>query len=174
MNNKNLGFSLIEMSVVMAVIAIIYSIAAPSYHQYMASQEAKQTSRILTLHIQKAKQESLLYRKNVILCATSTFNECNSDWSNGYMLFIDQNKNRSYDIEEQILSTASNSLKYGGLTWQGFGNSRSQIALLVFDGNSGLPIASNGTFLYCSSYNHHRKLVLSRMGHARYETIMNC
>ncbi|WP_130802336.1 GspH/FimT family pseudopilin [Acinetobacter ihumii] len=175
MNNKIFGFSLVEMSVVMTIIAIITSLALPSYHRYMASQEAKQVPQTLTLHIQKAKQESLLYRQNIILCATSTFDECNSDWSNGYMLFIDQNKNRSYDRDEQILSSMTMPLKYGALTWRGAGtNQRMRSSMLVFEGSVGLPIASNGTFRYCSSYNHHQNLVLSRMGQSRVEQPNAC
>ena len=52
----------------------------------------------------------------------------------------------------------------------GFGNRR-----IIFEGNSGLPLSSNGTFQYCSDqYHNHRKLTLSRMGHPRDEPLANC
>jgi len=75
MKNKNCGFSLIEISVVIIVITIIASFAIPSYHQYMAAQEAKKVPKTLTLYIQKAKHESLLFRQNIILCASTSFKE---------------------------------------------------------------------------------------------------
>ncbi|MBJ9986266.1 GspH/FimT family pseudopilin [Acinetobacter sp. S40] len=170
MKKINDGFSLIEISVVLTIIAVIASFAIPSYHQYMASQEAKKVPQMLTRHIQKAKHESLLYRKNIILCATSTFHECDNNWTNGYILFIDQNKNRNYDLDETVLAIESLQLKYGTLSWQGFGNKR-----IIFEGNSGLPLASNGSFRYCSHhYPHYLKLTLSRMGHARNESLTSC
>ena len=170
MKNKNCVFSLIEISVVIIVIAVIASFAIPSYHQYMAAQEAKKVPKTLTLYIQKAKHESLLFRQNIILCASTSFKECNNDWNNGYMVFIDKNKNRDYDLVEPILAFENMQLRYGTLSWRGFGNRR-----IIFEGNSGLPLSSNGTFQYCSDqYHNHRKLTLSRMGHPRDEPLANC
>ncbi|WP_151981288.1 GspH/FimT family pseudopilin [Acinetobacter guerrae] len=170
MKNKNIGFSLMEISIVLTIMAVIASFAIPSYHQYMASQEAKKVPQILTLHIQKAKHESLLSKQNIILCASTTFKECDNNWTNGYILFVDQNKNRNYDPNETVLAVEPLQLKYGSLSWQGFGNKK-----IIFESTSGLPLASNGTFRYCSAqYSHHRKLTLSRMGHARNESLKTC
>ncbi len=86
------------------------------------------------------------------------------------MVFIDKNKNRDYDLDEPILAFENMQLRYGTLSWRGFGNRR-----IIFEGNSGLPLSSNGTFQYCSDhYPNHRKLTLSRMGHPRDEPLANC
>ena len=52
---------------------------------------------------------------------------------------------------------------------QRFGKKQNSI---VFQGSSGLPIESNGSFMYCS-YDQLKnfKLVLSKMGHVRVEEL---
>ena len=60
LNNKNNGFTLIELIVTIAVIAIIASLAMPYYHRFMAEAEAKNITRLLEFHIQKAKNSAAI------------------------------------------------------------------------------------------------------------------
>jgi structural maintenance of chromosome 4 len=62
--------------------------------------------------------------------------------------------------------------KSGSMKLQRFGKKQNSI---IFQGSSGLPIESNGSFIYCS-YDQLKnfKLILSKMGHTRLEDLKNC
>lgn len=172
LNNKNNGFTLIELIVTIAVIAIIASLAMPYYHRFMAEAEAKNITRLLEFHIQKAKSSAAVYRTNVVICSSPDLSSCQSNqWNQGFLVFVDYNKNRQVDTNEPVLSQHQDPLKYGALSWQGTLNSSS----VTFQGDSGLPRGSNGSFYYCAhQIAQHQKLVLSMMGQTRVEQPTTC
>ncbi len=59
------GFTLIELMVTIAVLAIIVSIAAPSISTQLANQRVKSTAAILANALKEAEVESIIRRKNV-------------------------------------------------------------------------------------------------------------
>ena len=170
MYNNCFGFTLIEFITVTAIIAILVSLGLPAYHSHMAAQEAHTIPRTLTIHIQKAKSEAVIYRHNVIICPSHDAQTCSEDWSNGLIMFLDQNRNRERDPDEKILSATQWNTRYGSLHWKG----TLQANNLMFKAGTGLPIASNGSFFYCSEKTASKKLVLSRMGHVRHLQIKDC
>jgi type IV fimbrial biogenesis protein FimT len=94
-----------------------------------------------------------------------------SQWSRGFIVFIDLNKSRTVDAGEKILQTEHLDLQYGTLDWKG----TLSIPSLTFQAATGLPNGSNGGFYYCSLTDQpHQKLNLSRMGHLRLEKISAC
>ncbi len=59
------GFTLIELMVTIAVMAIIVSIAAPSISTQLANQRVKSTASIIEDALKEAKAESIIRRQNV-------------------------------------------------------------------------------------------------------------
>lgn len=59
------GFTLIELMVTIAVLAIIMSIAGPSISNQIANQRAKSTAATLNNALKEAKVESVLRRQNM-------------------------------------------------------------------------------------------------------------
>lgn len=59
------GFTLIELMVTIAVLAIIVSIAAPSISTQLANQRVKSTAATLANALKEAKVESVIRRQNV-------------------------------------------------------------------------------------------------------------
>jgi len=59
------GFTLIELMVTIAVLAIIVSIAAPSISTQLANQRVKSTASIIENALKEAKAESIIRRQNV-------------------------------------------------------------------------------------------------------------
>ena len=64
---SNAGFTLIELMVTIAVLAIIVSIAAPNINDQLANQRVKSTISTLNNALKEAKVESLLRRKTITL-----------------------------------------------------------------------------------------------------------
>lgn len=61
------GFTLIELMVTIAVLAIIVSIAAPNISNQLADQRVKSTTATLTNALKEAKTESIVRRQPLIL-----------------------------------------------------------------------------------------------------------
>ncbi|MBR7717859.1 GspH/FimT family pseudopilin [Acinetobacter nosocomialis] len=166
------GFTIVELSITLVILVIMLVIAIPLYHQFMASVELKNTSRVLTIHIQKAKSDAIIHHKNIVLCPSSDQVICNIDWNKHLISFVDNNRNLQHDLNEELLTSIDLNHTYGSMKLQRFGKKQNSI---VFQGSSGLPIESNGSFMYCS-YDQLKnfKLVLSKMGHVRVEELKNC
>lgn len=169
---KSPGFTLMELTITLAILMIMFTIALPLYHQFMASVELKNTPRLLTIHIQKAKYDAILRHKSVVLCPSVDLTLCNSNWDTSLISFVDTNHNLQRESDEEILTNVELYHRYGSLKFQKFGKKLNSI---VFQGDTGLPRESNGSFTYCS-YDQLKnfKLVLSKMGHIRLEDLKNC
>ncbi len=66
------GFTLIELMVTIAVLAIIVSIAAPNISNQLADQRVKSTTATLANALKEAKAESIIRRQNLTLSYNNT------------------------------------------------------------------------------------------------------
>ena len=62
---ENAGFTLIELMVTIAVLAIIVSIAAPNISTQLANQRVKSTATTLANALKEAKTESIIRRQGI-------------------------------------------------------------------------------------------------------------
>lgn len=63
--SKSQGFTLIELMVTIAVLAIIVSIAAPNVSLQLANQRVKSTAATLENALKEARAESVIRRQNI-------------------------------------------------------------------------------------------------------------
>ena len=66
-STTNAGFTLIELMVTIAVLAIIVSIAAPNISTQLANQRVKSTTATLTSALKEAKVQSVIRRQPLLL-----------------------------------------------------------------------------------------------------------
>lgn len=71
-SRTNSGFTLIELMVTIAVLAIIVGIAAPSLGTQLANQRVKSAVSIIESALIEAKSESIILRQNVSVIYDST------------------------------------------------------------------------------------------------------
>ncbi len=64
---SNAGFTLIELMVTIAVLAIIVSIATPSINNQIANQRVKSTTAAIENALKEAKAESIIRRQSITL-----------------------------------------------------------------------------------------------------------
>lgn len=69
---KQSGFTLIELMVTIAVLAIIVSIAAPNISTQLANQRVKSTTATLENALKEAKAESVIRRQDIVLSYNNT------------------------------------------------------------------------------------------------------
>lgn len=166
------GFGLIEMLVTLMILVIIASIAAPAFKSQFESLERQKVCNEIRMWIRQARHLAVTKHQRLVLCGTQdgiTCGDANS-WHHGWLLFLDSNGNRERDTNEPIEKFKTLNLKYGQLSWNGFGSPEH----LVFNGYNGIVSGSQGTFSYCAhNPAHSKKIVISPMGNSRIEDL-NC
>ena len=164
--------TLFELIVCILIISICATIALPHFQDMLARQESQKIRQTLMQSFQYAKTQANLFRSRMVICASSSGSTCNNNqWSDGFIIFNDQNENNQVDSDEQIHTYQNLGLKYGTLAWRG-ALSRSNV---FFNAQQGLPNGSNGSFYYCSIRSQpHQRVILSNMGQARVETVSEC
>jgi len=68
--NKNQGFTLIELMVTIAVMAIIAMMAAPSFNNLLIKQNLKTTAYNLRDTLKEARSQAILNRNEIVVCTS--------------------------------------------------------------------------------------------------------
>lgn len=106
------GFSLIEALVTVAILAILTSLAAPSFNDLIAGQRAGSAASDLHMALIKTRSEATKRNANVTLSPNA------GDWQNGWQIVI------ASDSSVIDTHSATNGLTVGGpssVTFQGSG-----------------------------------------------------
>ncbi len=150
--SRNKGFTLVELIVTVAIIAIIVTIATPFVLTQLATMEAKRIRYTLSNTLTVAKAESLIRRKDLILCLSDTNGRCDRNSNKALLLFIDNDSNNNFDVGTDLLLEQQRlSPKYATMHLR-VGSRRHYTK---FWGNSGKPRGHFGHIKYCpnSTYN---------------------
>ena len=107
----------------------------------------------------------------MVLCPSANLQDCDQNWNSNLILFIDNNRNRRHEANEQILEQTELDLSYGQLSWRG----SLGMQTIAIKPNSGPTLGSMGSFYYCSSHvPSFKKVVLNKMALTRIETLSTC
>jgi len=105
MLHKNVrGLTILELMASIAIIAITCALSIPSLAGMFSSREVKNISFDLVKSINISKQEAITQSEDIFLCPSSDGASCElSDWSTGWIAFVDSNNSNSYDANEKII-----------------------------------------------------------------------
>lgn len=157
------GFTLLEVLTVIAITAILLSLATPSFQAFSAHQDAKATVQKLSGLIRLARNNALNHQRPTLLCPSKDGIKCTQDWHEGILIFEDQNHDKQLSQHEDLVYFQSPLIKKGSLHWSALHN------YLSFSGQ-GLSGSSAGSFIYCPEDNnpaYANALIVSFSGKAR-------
>lgn len=82
------GFTLIELMVTIAVLAIVIAIAAPSFTSVIQSNRTTALHHEILGAIQLARSEAVKRRKEVVVCRSENMTDCanGADWTVGWLV----------------------------------------------------------------------------------------
>lgn len=111
---KQSGVNLLELVISMSIVCSFTVIAAPSFSDILESKSTEIAARQITRSLYLARNTALTEIKNVHVCRKTADQQChtnypfNADWSNGWLVFIDNNKNANYDSEDTLIHSVNN------------------------------------------------------------------
>ena len=151
--NNEQGFTLVELIVTIAVLAILTMIATPYILEQLARMEAKRIESQIRNTLTLAKAESYIRRQDLLVCLSNNGAICDRDSYKQLLLFSDKNNNKNFDLGvDDLLEQQALEPKYSTLYLR-VGDKRHYTK---FWGDSGKPRGHFGHFKYCptSTYNH--------------------
>lgn len=162
MATKQTGFTLIELMVTIAVLAILISIAIPNYqNMVLTNRMAAQANQVITA-LNYARSEAVKRGATATVCSTSGGTACagSTDWSTGWMVFADANGDGTVGADEAVLRVwpalnTGNTLNAGGIN----------PGRVTFTA-TGFATGFNTTFRLCDSRGptEAREIIINAMG----------
>lgn len=164
--SRSTGLSLIDLLLSLSLIAAITLIAIPGmnglYHSSMADHTAKQ----LVAALQATRSAAVQNKTLTTLCPTQDDERCSKKWEEGFMIFLDKNRNGRRSKDEEIIALMQGLAPGSRLIWRAFKNPKYYIQYRP-DGSSNY---HNGTFTYCPASDpkaYARTIKVNRPGRAR-------
>jgi type IV fimbrial biogenesis protein FimT len=152
---KHSGFTILELMITLAIVAIVTSLAIPSLSQFIKNDRLVTQINTLVSHLAYARSEAVTRNQQVVICARGSDTSCGSDWKEGWLLFVDDG-NGSLDIGTDTILRVQQTLEGQNLLFSSalIGNS------VIYD-YRGFASDSNGTFLLCDDRGQDFQKVIS-------------
>ncbi len=97
------GFTLVELMVTVAVVAILAAIAFPSFESTMRSNRVATTTNELISSISLTRSEAMRNPNGAALCTSRTGEACDGEWSDGWLVWIDTDGDGELDSGERVV-----------------------------------------------------------------------
>ena len=109
LSSNNRGFTLIELFVTLAVVSILGASIFPNLSALVAQERSTVLINNLAGALAYARSEAVMRNTEILTCQSNNSSECNrsKNWQNGWIIFVDNNKNRQRDPEEKLLRVYS-------------------------------------------------------------------
>jgi type IV fimbrial biogenesis protein FimT len=98
---RSLGFSLIELLVVLAIAAVLLGIGVPNMQQYVVTSRLSGASNDLFTALNVARSEAV--RRGVQVTLATNGAAGSRDWTTGWTMFVDTNADGALTAGEEVL-----------------------------------------------------------------------
>ena len=171
---KQRGFTVLELMITVSVAAVLATVAVPSFSSFMSNNRITAQANSFHSSILYARSEAVKRNVQVAMCGSSNsaaVNPCgtaSSGWTDGWLMFVDDNENGQRDGTEAIIKT--NTGVTGGSTFSGNSN-------VISYTNDGRVTTSSLTFKLCDADNddkYTRELTISPLGNPKVSKSGTC
>jgi len=103
--NASAGFTMTELVMTMAIVAILAAIGVPSFKYVTASNRIASEINGLLGDMQFARSQAVKQGQSVTVCVSTNGTGCTggNNWRNGWIVFMDPNISKTVDAGEAIL-----------------------------------------------------------------------
>lgn len=113
------GFSLAELLVVVAIVALVLALAVPSMAAIVSAQQLSAFASALQVSLQLARNDAVMRGGTTVLCKSPDGSACSQTggWEQGWIVFEDRNHNAQREQTEALI--ARQDAAPAGLTMRG-------------------------------------------------------
>lgn len=86
---QNKGFTVIELMITVAVLAIVVAIAVPSFTEQIRNNRSVSIANEFVDTISFARAQAASRPARISICASNDGETCTGNWADGYIVFID-------------------------------------------------------------------------------------
>ncbi|MDH3694726.1 MAG: GspH/FimT family pseudopilin [Gammaproteobacteria bacterium] len=142
--NLQRGYTLVELMLALTIGSILFSMAIPAFGAMMARQRLAVGVDTLFTDLQLSRSEAITRSRLKFICRSQDGENCINigSWDDGWIVFVDINKNNQRDADEQILRIQL--AMHKGININ-FGSLNSTGIRFKSDGTGTF----NGTFTFC-------------------------
>lgn len=97
------GFTLLELMVTVSIMAILLTIALPSFQGSLRSNRLATTSNELLASLSLARSEGIKSTRGGGVCASADGAVCGVDWNLGWMVWTEKDGDGVYDNDETVV-----------------------------------------------------------------------
>lgn len=112
-SNKNQGFTLIELMVVIIIAAILLTIAVPSFTSLIKRNNVDSLQSKLSSALATARTEAASRNKIVTICHSDDEQTCSGSWTDGWIVFEDNDRSGDFSPDDVLIDVYRNG---GGYT----------------------------------------------------------
>ena len=134
------GFTLIELMVVLAVLAVMLALSAPGLTSFMRSAELSTAANSFVASLNAARSEAM---KRNLPALVMPLEPGRRDWSQGFVAFVDADRDGAY-TESVDITVLRQPIHGTFLTVSGNGTAKATPAYVRYDG-SGFARKSDGS-----------------------------
>jgi len=97
------GFTLIELMVAIAIVAILAAIAFPSFKSTLQSNHVSTAANDLMASFSLARSEAIRSNRGGGICPSKDGAACGGAWNDGWLVWTDANRNGALDTGEPVV-----------------------------------------------------------------------
>jgi type IV fimbrial biogenesis protein FimT len=161
------GFTVLELLITLSIVSILVTMGVPSFKKFLEKQALRAAIHSIHSDLLLARSQAVYQDMSVVACPGTLSSGCtgSTDWSGGWIVFIDENADRTHQDSETLVRTGM------AVSNMAIHSSRGRSSFRFYpDGSSP---GSNGSITFCGPAGPPlaRKLIVSNLGRIRREDV---